>query len=65
MNGLRKNVFYAFYFANMLGDELVAADDGYFITRKGAVRIFGLPHMVSDKRKRFHIQTSLPGKRKV
>jgi xylan 1,4-beta-xylosidase len=34
MNGLRKNVFYAFYFANMLGDELIAADDGYFITRK-------------------------------
>lgn len=35
MNGLRKNVFYAFYFANMLGDELIAADDGYFLTRKG------------------------------
>lgn len=35
MNGLRKNVFYAFYFANMLGDELIASDDGYFITRKG------------------------------
>lgn len=35
MNGLRKNVFYTFYFANMLGDELLAADDGYFITRKG------------------------------
>lgn len=34
MNGLRKNVFYAFYFANMLGDELIATDDGYFITRK-------------------------------
>lgn len=35
MNGLRKNVFYAFYFANMLGDELIATDDGYFLTRKG------------------------------
>lgn len=33
-NGLRKNVFYAFYFANMLGNELIAADDSYFITRK-------------------------------
>lgn len=35
MNGLRKNVFYVFYFANMLGDELIAADDGYFLTRRG------------------------------
>lgn len=34
INGLRKNVFYAFYFANMLGDELIASDDGYFITKK-------------------------------
>lgn len=34
MNGLRKNVFYVFYFANMLGDELLATGDGYFITRK-------------------------------
>ncbi len=33
-NGLRKNVFYTFYFANMLGDELIATDDSYFITRK-------------------------------
>lgn len=33
--GLRKGVFYVFYFANMLGDELIAARDGYFITRKG------------------------------
>ena len=33
--GLRKGVFYVFYFANMLGDELIAAGDGYFITRKG------------------------------
>ncbi len=33
MNGLRKNVFYTFYFANMLGDELISAGDGYFITR--------------------------------
>lgn len=34
MNGLRKSVFYTFYFANMLGDDFIAADDGYFITRK-------------------------------
>ena len=34
MNGLRKNVFYAYYFANMLGDELLDNGDGYFITRK-------------------------------
>lgn len=34
MNGLRKNVFYAYFFANMLGDELLANGDGYFITRK-------------------------------
>lgn len=34
MNGLRKSVFYTFYFANMLGNELLTADDGYFITRK-------------------------------
>lgn len=34
MNGLRKNVFYVFYFANMLGNELIASGDGYFITRK-------------------------------
>lgn len=33
MNGIRKNVFYSFYFANMLKDTLVAADDGYFITK--------------------------------
>lgn len=33
MNGLRKNVFYAFYFANMLGKELIAANDSYFITK--------------------------------
>lgn len=33
MNGLRKNVFYCFYFANMLGNELIGAEDGYFITR--------------------------------
>lgn len=33
--GLRKGVFYVFYFANMLGDELIASGDGYFITRKG------------------------------
>lgn len=34
-NGLRKGVFYVFYFANMLGDELISSGDGYFITRKG------------------------------
>lgn len=34
MNGLRKNVFYAFYFANMLGDELLESGEGYFITKK-------------------------------
>ena len=34
-NGLRKGVFYVFYFASMLGDELIASGDGYFITRKG------------------------------
>lgn len=34
INGLRKNVFYAFYFANMLGDKMIASDDGYFITKK-------------------------------
>lgn len=32
MNGIRKNVFYSFYFANMLGDSLIDAGDGYFIT---------------------------------
>ena len=32
-SGLRKGVFYVFYFANMLGDELIASGDGYFITR--------------------------------
>lgn len=34
-NGLRKGVFYVFYFANMLGNNLVASGDSYFITRKG------------------------------
>lgn len=34
MNGLRKNVFYAYDFANMLGDGLLANGDGYFVTRK-------------------------------
>ncbi len=33
MNGLRKNVFYVFYFANMLGHTLISTGDGYFITR--------------------------------
>lgn len=32
-NGLRKGIFYVFYFANMLGNELIASGDGYFITR--------------------------------
>lgn len=35
INGLRKGVFYAFCFANMLGDTLINAGEGYFITRKG------------------------------
>lgn len=35
MNGLRKGVFYAFYFANMLGDTLINAGEGYFITKRG------------------------------
>ena len=34
MNGTRKNVFYAFDFANRLGDELLAQGEGYFVTRK-------------------------------
>ena len=34
-NGVRKSVFYAFDFANRLGDELLAQGDGYFVTRKG------------------------------
>lgn len=34
INGIRKNVFYTFYFAAMLGDICLASDDGYFITRK-------------------------------
>lgn len=34
MNGLRKSVYYAFYFANKLGDDFITADEGYFITKK-------------------------------
>ncbi len=34
MNGLRKGLFYVFYFANMLGKELIASGDGYFITKR-------------------------------
>lgn len=34
VNGVRKNVFYAFDFANRLGDELLAQGDGYFVTRR-------------------------------
>lgn len=33
MNGIRKSVFYSFYFANMLGNELIESGDGYFITK--------------------------------
>ena len=40
MNGVRKSVFYAFDFANRLGDELLARGDGYFITRQdGRIQI--------------------------
>ncbi len=34
MNGLRKNAFYVFYFANHLGNELLASGDGYFVTKR-------------------------------
>ena len=34
INGLRKSVFYAFYFANMLGNDLIKSGEGYFITKK-------------------------------
>lgn len=34
INGVRKSVFYAFDFANRLGDKLLAQGDGYFVTRK-------------------------------
>lgn len=34
MNGLRKSVFYAFYFANMLGNDMIGSGEGYFITKK-------------------------------
>ncbi len=33
MNGMRKSVFYSFYFANMLGDDLIDSGNGYFITK--------------------------------
>lgn len=33
INGIRKNVFWSFYFANKLGSDLIAADEGYFITK--------------------------------
>lgn len=40
MSGVRKSVFYAFDFANRLGDELLAQGEGYFITRsRGEVQI--------------------------
>ena len=40
MNGTRKSVFYAFDFANRLGDELLAQGEGYFVTRKnGRIQI--------------------------
>ena len=32
-NGIRKSVYYSFYFASLLGDELVASGEGYFITK--------------------------------
>lgn len=34
MNGVRKSAFYAFDFANRLGDKLLAQGDGYFVTRR-------------------------------
>ncbi len=33
INGLRKNVFYVFYFAAQLGNILLANGDGYFVTK--------------------------------
>lgn len=40
MNGARKNVFYAFDFANRLGNELLAQGEGYFVTRhNGRIQI--------------------------
>lgn len=33
MTGVRKGVFYAFDFANRLGNELLAQGEGYFVTR--------------------------------
>lgn len=40
INGTRKNVFYAFDFANRLGNELLAQGEGYFVTRKnGCIQI--------------------------
>lgn len=33
MNGIRKSVYYSFYFANLLGDELIESGEGYFITK--------------------------------
>ncbi len=35
VNGIRKPVFHAMRFFNMVGDELLARGEGYFITRKG------------------------------
>ena len=32
-NGIRKSVYYSFYFASLLGDELIAGGEGYFITK--------------------------------
>lgn len=34
INGIRKNVFYSFYFANMLGDVFLSSGDGWFVTKK-------------------------------
>ena len=32
-NGVRKSVYYSFYFASLLGDELIESGEGYFITK--------------------------------
>jgi xylan 1,4-beta-xylosidase len=32
-NGIRKSVYYSFYFASLLGDELIDSGEGYFITK--------------------------------
>ena len=32
-NGIRKSVYYSFYFASLLGNELIDGGEGYFITK--------------------------------